>query len=74
VLSRTPLNTFASRATRSTGPLHEFAAMVDARFLHTRSHEREAIFEALAKDHLRHGFCSATPEHQRPVGCGSQEG
>jgi len=32
--------------------LHEFAAILDARFLHTRSRNRDVIFQALAKDHL----------------------
>jgi hypothetical protein len=32
--------------------LHEFAAILDARFLHTRSHSRDVIFQALARDHL----------------------
>jgi hypothetical protein len=32
--------------------LHEFAAILDARFLHTRSPNRDVIFQALAKDHL----------------------
>lgn len=31
--------------------LHDFAAILEGRFLHTRSHNREIIFEALAADH-----------------------
>ena len=32
--------------------LHDFAAIVDARFLHTGSHDRDRIFQALATDHV----------------------
>jgi hypothetical protein len=32
--------------------LHDFAAIVDARFLHTGSRSRDVIFQALARDHL----------------------
>ena len=32
--------------------LHELAAILDERFLHTKSRDRERIFDALAKDHL----------------------
>jgi hypothetical protein len=32
--------------------LHEFAAILDGRFLHTRSRDRDVIFQALANDHL----------------------
>ena len=32
--------------------LHDFAAILDVRFLHTRSRNRGVIFDALASDHL----------------------
>jgi hypothetical protein len=32
--------------------LHEFAAIVEERFLHTRSRSRDTIFDAFANDHL----------------------
>jgi hypothetical protein len=32
--------------------LHDFAAIVEGRFLHTRSANRDAIFTAFMKDHL----------------------
>jgi hypothetical protein len=34
------------------GALHEFAAILDVRFLHTKSRNRDVIFAALVKDHL----------------------
>jgi hypothetical protein len=35
--------------------LHDFAAILEGRFLHTHSRDRQHIFESFARDHLVNG-------------------